>query len=152
MAAAIGLSVTAVKLAPPRVSLMTIVHSSASASAALANFDIKNSTAIQVGDLYMFSGMTAINLDTFEVSDGDLATQARLTLENFGVILQDFGLSLDHVVKVNAQLTNISDFPVWNEVFLDIFEAPYPCRTTVGAPLVVGEIEVEITAASTPRR
>ena len=131
---------------------MTTVHSSASASAALAKFDIKNSTAIQVGDLYMFSGMTAIDLSTFEVSDGDLATQARMTLENFGLILGDFGLSLDPVVKVNAQLTNIADFPVWNEIFLDVFDSPYPCRTTVGAPLVVGDIEVEITAASTPRR
>jgi len=131
---------------------MTTVHSSASASAALAKFDIKNSTAIQVGDLYMFSGMTAIDLSTFEVSDGDLATQARMTLENFGLILGDFGLSLDHVVKVNAQLTNIDDFPVWNEVFLDVFDSPYPCRTTVGAPLVVGDIEVEITAVSTPPR
>ena len=131
---------------------MTTVHSSASASAALAKFDIKNSTAIQVGDLYMFSGMTAIDLSTFEVSDGDLATQARMTLENFGLILGDFGLSLDHVVKVNAQLTNIDDFTVWNEVLLDVFDSPYPCRTTVGAPLVVGDIEVEITAASTPRR
>ncbi|MAW70838.1 MAG: reactive intermediate/imine deaminase [Acidimicrobiaceae bacterium] len=152
MATVTSRSPIAVKLAPPRVSVMTTVHSSASASAALAKFDIKNSTAIQVGDLYMFSGMTAIDLSTFEVSDGDLATQARMTLENFGLILGDFGLSLDHVVKVNAQLTNIDDFPVWNEVFLDVFDSPYPCRTTVGAPLVVGDIEVEITAASTPRR
>ena len=113
---------------------MTTVHSSASASAALEKFNIKNSTAIQVGDLYLFSGMTAIDLDTFEVSNGDLATQARVTLENFGLILEDFGLSLDHVVKVNAQLTNVDDFALWNEVFLDVFEAPYPCRTTVGAP------------------
>ena len=152
MATVTSRSPIAVKLAPPRVSVMTTVHSSASASAALAKFDIKNSTAIQVGDLYMFSGMTAIDLSTFEVSDGDLATQARMTLENFGLILGDFGLSLDHVVKVNAQLTNIDDFPVWNEVFLDVFDSPYPCRTTVGSPLVVGDIEVEITAASTPRR
>ena len=141
-----------VKLPPPIVSIMTTVHSSASASAALEKFNIKNSTAIQVGDLYLFSGMTAIDLNTFEVSNGDLATQARITLENFGLILEDFGLSLDHVVKVNAQLTNVDDFALWNEVFLDVFESPYPCRTTVGAPLVVGDIEVEITAAVTPRR
>jgi len=134
------------------VSIMTTVHSSSSASAALEKFNIQNSTAIQVGDLYLFSGMTAIDLDTFEVSSGDLATQARMTLENFGLILEDFGLSLDHVVKVNAQLTNVEDFPSWNEVFLDVFESPYPCRTTVGAHLVAGDIEVEITAAATPRR
>ena len=43
---------------------MTIIHSSPSAAAALEQFDIKNSTAIQVGDLYFFSGMTAIDLST----------------------------------------------------------------------------------------
>lgn len=131
---------------------MTIIHSSPSAAAALEHFNVKNSTAIQVGDLYFFSGMTAIDLTTFEVSEADVATQARITLENFSLMLEDLGLSLDHVVKVNAQLTDVAEFAAWNEVFLDVFQSPYPCRTTVGAPLVVGKIEVEIIAASTARR
>ena len=133
--------------------MTTTVHSSTPRVAdALAHYDIKNATAIQVGDLYVFSGMTAIDLDTFEVPDIDLAGQARLTLENFGLILSDLGLSLDHVVKINAHLVDLEDFPVWNQVFLDVFEPPYPCRTTVGAPLVVGKIEIEIMAAAVPRR
>ena len=86
------------------------------------------------------------------MSQADLATQARMTLDNFGLMLGDLGLSLDHVIKVNAQLTDVSEFTLWNEVFLDVFESPYPCRTTVGAPLVVGNIEIEIVAAATPRR
>lgn len=131
---------------------MTIVHTSASSEAALNHFNVKNATAIQVGDLYFFSGLTAIDLQTFEVSEADVATQARITLENFRCILADLDLTLDHVVKVNAHLTDVSEFAAWNEVFLDVFDAPYPCRTTVGAPLVVGKIEVEIVAATTPRR
>ena len=131
---------------------MTIVHSSPSAAAALERFNVKNATAIQVGDLYFFSGMTAIDLTTFDVSEADVATQARITLDNFRLVLEDLGLSLDHVVKVNAQLTDVAEFAAWNEVFLDVFQSPYPCRTTVGAPLVVGKIEVEIVAASTARR
>ena len=131
---------------------MTIIHSSPTTKAALEHFNVKNATAIQVGDLYFFSGLTAIDLVTFEISEADVGTQARITLENFRLILKDLGLSLDHVVKVNAQLTDVTEFAAWNEVFLDTFEAPYPCRTTVGAPLVVGNIEVEIVAASEPRR
>tara|TARA_A100001011_G_scaffold382184_1_gene451594 strand:+ start:1266 stop:1661 length:396 start_codon:yes stop_codon:yes gene_type:complete len=131
---------------------MTIIHSSASSAAALEHFNVKNSPAIQVGDLYFFSGMTAIDLKTFEVSEADLATQARMTLENFRSMLGDLGLSLDHVIKVNAQLSDVAEFSAWNEVFLDVFDAPYPCRTTVGAPLVVGKVEVEIIAAAIPRR
>ena len=131
---------------------MTIIHSSASSAAALEHFNVKNSQAIQVGDLYFFSGMTAIDLKTFEVSEADLATQARMTLENFRSMLGDLGLSLDHVIKVNAQLSDVAEFSAWNEVFLDVFDAPYPCRTTVGAPLVAGKIEVEIIAAAVARR
>ena len=122
---------SSVNLPGPRVCDMTIIHSSPSASAALEQFDIKNSTAIQVGDLYFFSGMTAIDLETFEVTGGDLATQARVALENFGLMLEDMGLSLDHVIKVNAQLTNVSEFAIWNEVFLDVLRH----RTHAGRPL-----------------
>ena len=131
---------------------MTIVHSSPSFEAAMQRFNVKNATAIQVGDLYFFSGLTAIDLVSLEVSRADVRTQARLTLENFNAILDDLNLSLDHVIKVNAQLSDVGEFAAWNEVFLDMFDAPYPCRTTVGAPLVAGDIEIEIVAASSPRR
>ena len=131
---------------------MTIVHSSPSVEAAMQHFNVKNATAIQVGDLYFFSGLTAIDLVSLEVSQADVRTQARLTLENFSAILDDLNLSLDHVIKVNAQLSDVGEFAAWNEVFLDMFDAPYPCRTTVGAPLVAGDIEIEIVAASNPRR
>ena len=131
---------------------MTIVHSSPSVEAAMQHFNVKNATAIQVGDLYFFSGLTAIDLVSLEVSRADVRTQARLTLENFNAILDDLNLSLDHVIKVNAQLSDVGEFTAWNEVFLDMFDAPYPCRTTVGAPLVAGDIEIEIVAASGPRR
>ena len=53
---------------------MTIVHSSPSSAAVLEHFNVKNSPAIQVGELYFFSGMTAIDLTTFEISDANLAT------------------------------------------------------------------------------
>ena len=131
---------------------MTIVHSSPSVEAAMQHFNVKNATAIQVGDLYFFSGLTAIDLVSLEISRADVRTQARLTLENFNAILNDLYLSLDHVIKVNAQLSDVGEFAAWNEVFLDMFDAPYPCRTTVGAPLVAGDIEIEIVAASSPRR
>ena len=78
---------------------------------------------MSVGDLYFFSGLTAIDLDSLEISRADVRTQARLTLENFNAILDDLNLSLDHVIKVNAQLSDVGEFAAWNEVFLDMFDA-----------------------------
>ena len=81
---------------------MTIVHSSPSVEAAMQHFNVKNAAAIQVGDLYFFSGLTAIDLVSLEISRADVRNQARLTLENFNAILDDLNLSLDHVVKVTC--------------------------------------------------
>jgi len=120
--------------------------------AAMARYGIKNSTAIRVDNIIMFSGLTGLDLETGEAVPGGLEGQARHVLGIFADILDDLGLTLDNVVKVNCQLADIEDFAVWNEVFLDVFDAPYPCRTTTGAPLVVGLIEVEITASIEPRR
>ena len=96
--------------------------------------------------------MRAIDLTTSELSDANLATQTRMTMENCRLMLADLRLSLDHVIKVNAKLSDVSEFAVWNDVFLDVFDAPYPCRNTVGAALVADKIEVEIIAATTARR
>jgi 2-iminobutanoate/2-iminopropanoate deaminase len=132
--------------------MITVHASTPRLESAMAKYGIKNSTAIQVGDLIMFSGLTGLDLETGKPVEGDTAAQARHTLGIFRQILEDLGLTLDHVVKVNAHLVDLDAFGAWNEVFLDVFDAPYPCRTTVGAPLVVGLIEIEITAATQPRR
>lgn len=118
----------------------------------MARLGIKNSTAIRVDNLIMFSGLTALDIETGGIVEGDFEAQARHALGIFEGILDDLGMTLDHVVKVTCQLRNIDDFAVWNEVYLDVFDPPYPCRTTTGAPLVVGDIEVEITASVEPRR
>ena len=92
-----------------------------------------------------------MDLITFELSDANLATQARIILENCRLVLGDLRLSLDYVIKVNAKLSDVSEFAVWNDVFLDVFDAPYPCRKTVGGTVVAGKTEAEIIAATTAR-
>lgn len=120
--------------------------------AALKGFDIKNAICVEVGDLLIFSGFAGIDLETGAIAPGPIETQANASLDCYAFILSSLGLSLDHVVKVNAFLADpVGDFPGWNETFKARFRAPHPCRTTVGAPLVVGRIELEITAARTPR-
>lgn len=120
--------------------------------AAMARYGIRNSTAIRVDNTVFFSGLTGLDLETGHAVPGGTGAQARHCLGIFADILGDLGMSLDHVVTVNAQLADIADFAEWNDAFVDVFDAPYPCRTTTGAPLVVGDIEIEITASVEPRR
>ncbi len=132
---------------------MIKVHSTTkSLQAAMERLNIRNAAAIQVDNTVYLSGLTALDTETGQLIEGDLAAHARHTLELYRTILADIGLSLDHVVKVNCYLADPIDFGTWNEVYLDVFEAPYPCRTTVVAPPVFGLLEVELVASMEPRR
>jgi 2-iminobutanoate/2-iminopropanoate deaminase len=132
---------------------MIRVHATTpSLASAMERLNIRNATAIQVDNVVYLSGLTAVDTDTGELLNGGIREHARHTLELYRTILTDIGLSLDHVVKVNAYLADAADFTAWNEEYLQVFDPPYPCRTTVTAPPVFGLIEVELVAALEPRR
>jgi 2-iminobutanoate/2-iminopropanoate deaminase len=133
---------------------MIRTHASAgSLAAAMKRYGLQNAAAIQVGEVVFLSGLTAVDPDTGELIDGDIRAHARQTLELFASVLGDIGLSLDHVVKVSCFLADPeADFEGWNEVFKEVFSDPHPCRTTVGAPLVFGRIELDLTASVHTRR
>jgi len=78
---------------------------------------------------------------------GGMAEQARRTLENVRSCVEASGCTLDDVVKVNAYLADLGDFPAYNEVYVEFFTQPYPARTSVQAGLPPGVlIEIEAIA------
>jgi 2-iminobutanoate/2-iminopropanoate deaminase len=79
--------------------------------------------------------------------EGGIAEQARRTLENVRTCVEAAGCTLDDVVKVNAYLADLGDFPAYNEVYVEFFSKPYPARTSVEAGLPPGVlIEIEAVA------
>jgi 2-iminobutanoate/2-iminopropanoate deaminase len=78
---------------------------------------------------------------------GGIAEQARQTLENVRTCVEAAGCTLADVVKVNAYLADLADFPGYNEVYVEFFDRPYPARTSVQAGLPPGVlIEIEAIA------
>jgi 2-iminobutanoate/2-iminopropanoate deaminase len=79
--------------------------------------------------------------------EGGIVKQARRTLENVRTCVDAAGCTLDDVVKVNAYLADLGDFPAYNEVYVEFFSKPYPARTSVQAGLPPGVlIEIEAVA------
>jgi 2-iminobutanoate/2-iminopropanoate deaminase len=74
----------------------------------------------------------------------DFRGQAERTLQNVKAIVEAAGATMADVVKVNAYLADLANFPVFNEVYARFFTPPYPARTTVGASLPGGAVQVEI--------
>lgn len=79
--------------------------------------------------------------------EGGIEEQTRQTLENVRKCVEAGGLTMDDVVKVNAFLADLADFPGYNEVYKEFFDAPYPVRTSVQVGLPAGVL-VEIEAVA----
>lgn len=106
------------------------------------------SHAVWSGDTLYLSGQTPVDPSTGKLVDGDVEAQAHRAFDNLELVLQDAGLSMDDVVKVNVYLTDMTDFAAMNAAYHTRFAAPYPARTTVavaGLPLGAS-IEIELVA------
>ena len=58
--------------------------------------------------------------------EGGIAEQTRRTLENVRTCLDAAGCTLDDVVKVNAYLADLGDFPAYNEVYCRVLRRAVP--------------------------
>jgi 2-iminobutanoate/2-iminopropanoate deaminase len=104
------------------------------------------SPVVVSGETVYTAGQTGVDGDGSLVAGG-IAEQTRQTLENVRTCLAAGGCTMDDVVKVNAYLADLGDFPAYNEVYVEFFVAPYPARTSVQAGLPEGVlIEIEAVA------
>ncbi len=74
----------------------------------------------------------------------DFAGEVRQVLRNIQTILEAAGTDMQHVVKINAYLTDLARFQEYNEVYKEFFATEPPARTTIGCQL--NGIQVEIDA------
>lgn len=100
-------------------------------------------SAVIAGNLVFLSGHVGFRKDRSFAKD--FREQARQTMENIKLVLEDCGSSLERVVKVHVVLTSRGDFPAFNEVYRQYFrEGDYPARATTIAELVNPDLLVEI--------
>jgi 2-iminobutanoate/2-iminopropanoate deaminase len=104
------------------------------------------SPVVRSGDHVFTAGQVGFDASGTLVAGG-IIEQTRQTLANVRACLLAAGCTLDDVVKVNAFLVDLADFDAYNEVYREVFDEPYPARTTVQAGLP-GGIRVEIEAVA----
>ena len=107
------------------------------------------SAAVESGDLVFVSGQIPLDSGTGTLVEGDIAAQARQSLENLKTILGAAGLSFAHVIKTTIFLTSMGDFAAVNEVYKSFVGEPYPARSTIAvAALPMGaKVEIEMIAS-----
>ena len=104
------------------------------------------SQAIRAGDMLFLSGQVPLDPATGKLVEGGIEEQAARACKNLAAVLESQGLSLDNVVKTTVFLTDISKFPLVNEVYKQHFKAPCPARSCVEVRALPLGVQVEIEA------
>ena len=107
------------------------------------------SEAVRVGNLLVLSGQLGNLPGTTELAPGGMAGEARQAMENVKAILERNGSSMEQVVKCTVMLTDIAEWPAFNEVYVTYFPGPKPARSAFAASgLAFGaRVEVECWAS-----
>lgn len=107
------------------------------------------SQAIDANGLIFCSGQLPIDPATGNIVLGGIKEQTRQSLSNVKAILEEAGLSINSVVKTMVLLADINDFGAMNEVYAEVFEAPFPARSAYAVKdLPKGAlVEIEVVAS-----
>ncbi|GJM06105.1 MAG: reactive intermediate/imine deaminase [marine bacterium B5-7] len=107
------------------------------------------SQAVKVGNTVYLSGQIPLVPETMELIEGDMRAQITRVFDNLTAVAKAAGGTLADVSKLNIFLTDLSHFPLVNEIMAEYFSEPYPARAAVGvASLPKGSL-VEMDAIIT---
>jgi len=115
------------------------------------------SQAIRLGDLLFVSGQIAIDPQTANIIEGDIAQTANIiegdieaqteqVLKNIAAIIDAADMSLQDVVKCTCFLKDMNDFVKFNGVYANYFGEILPARETVEVSRLPKDVLVEVSA------
>jgi len=104
------------------------------------------SQAVKVGTTVYISGQIPLDPASMELVDGDIELQIQRVFNNLQAVAYAAGGNLQDIVKLNVFLTDLSHFPLVNQVMANYFDEPYPARAAIGVKALPKGAEVEMDA------
>lgn len=117
----------------------TIIHTD-NAPAAIGAY----SQAVRAGNTVYLSGQIPLNPATMEVVEGGFAEQTHQVFKNLKAVIEAAGGSFDDVVKLNAYLTDLSNFATFNQIMGEYCSQPFPARAAVQVSALPKGVLVEV--------
>ena len=90
------------------------------------------SQAVKVSDTVYLSGQIPLDPLTMTLINGDFRAQAHQVFRNIKAVCNAANGDLENIVKLNIYLTDLSYFPIVNEVMDEHFSKPFPARAAIG--------------------
>ncbi len=109
--------------------------------------DLPFSSAVRVNNTLYLSGNLGLLPGTRDLAPGGIQGETRQTLENIKAVAEQFGSSMDKIVKCTVFLADIAEWSAMNEVYRTYFKNP-PARSAMGASGLAlnGRVEIECIA------
>lgn len=104
------------------------------------------SQAVKAGNTVYLSGQIPLVPETMELVTGGMEAQIRRVFDNLAAVCAAAGGTLGDIAKLNIFLTDLSHFPLVNQVMAEYFQQPYPARAAVGVAALPKGAAVEMDA------
>lgn len=102
------------------------------------------SQAVRAGNTVYMSGQIPLDPNTMELVSDDFRTQANQVFDNLKGVASAAGGSLGDSVKLTIFLTDLSNFPIVNEVMAAHMSEPFPARAAVEISALPKGAQIEI--------
>lgn len=104
------------------------------------------SQAVRSGDTLYLSGQIPLDPATMELVEGSIEDQIRQVFANLAAVLEAANATTGDIAKLNIYLTDLTHFPLVNEIMSEVFAEPYPARAAIGVAALPKSARVEMDA------
>jgi len=104
------------------------------------------SQAVAAGGLLFISGQIPLDAASGNLVEGAIEAQTEQVLRNILAILKEAKMGPENVVKTTVFLSDLTDFPLMNEVYERFLGKEPPARSTIQAAGLPRGVKVEIDA------
>ncbi|STX29647.1 endoribonuclease L-PSP [Legionella beliardensis] len=102
------------------------------------------SQAVRAGSTVYLSGQIPLNPETMHLCSEDIREQIKQVFENLSAVCRAAGGSLADLAKLNIYLTDLTHFPLVNEIMSQYFSEPFPARAVIGVAALPKGAQVEV--------
>jgi 2-iminobutanoate/2-iminopropanoate deaminase len=105
---------------------------------------------VSVGDLVWTSGLVSPSALAAAATGAEVPARQQIieTLALLRTTLDEAGVSVDRVVRIDAYVSDAGLVPVWNEFYVQVWREPGPARITLVAGFVSPVIHFELMATA----
>ena len=102
------------------------------------------SQAVKVNNTVYLSGQIPLNPETMTLVSDDISDQIRQVFDNLSAVCEASGGDINSFVKLNIFLTDLSHFPIVNDIMAEYFQQPFPARAAIGVRALPKDAQVEM--------